>query len=491
MKTGKIPKEWKIALVSAIYKRKGDKHNPVNYRPISLTSIVCKILESIIRDSLMKYLKANGILSDRQFGFLAGRSTTLQLLRVVDEWTEIIDNGGVIDAIYCDFQKAFDTVPHNRLLEVLEFYGIKGSLLTWFRNFLTNRLQQVAVNGTKSETFEVLSGVPQGSVIGPVLFIIYINTMVAKFGKADIYLFADDLKLYKEIKSSDQSDSLQSELDRLYDWTQYSLLKFHPEKCVVMRFGSGKKHMETKPFYNMDETMLKVVDSEKDLGIDIDNQLTFDNHISRIVKKANAIVGMIRRSFVHLDAEIFKRLFTSIVRPHLEYGAPVWNPHTKKNIDIIENVQRRSSKRIPGMQNLSYAERLRRLKLPTLSYRRYRGDMIEMYKISHGCYDDGATKDLLNYRSHALGERPFRGHMFTIYKDRFRKDTRKYSFKCRVTDQWNNLPAYIVESPTLNTFKNKLDKLWDREGISYNPDIDIHLATSSRHIRYQLMEDEN
>ena len=250
MKTGKIPKEWKIALVSAIYKRKGDKHNPVNYRPISLTSIVCKILESIIRDSLMKYLKANGILSDRQFGFLAGRSTTLQLLRVVDEWTEIIDNSGVIDAIYYDFQKAFDTVPHNRLLEVLEFYGIKGSLLTWSCNFLTNRLQQVSVNGTKSETFEVLSDVPQGSVIGPVLFIIYINIMVAKSGNADIYIFADDLKFYKAIKPSDQSYSLQSELDRLYDWFQYSLLKFHHEKCVVIRFGSGKKHMETKPFCN-------------------------------------------------------------------------------------------------------------------------------------------------------------------------------------------------------------------------------------------------
>ena len=133
---------------------------------------------------------------------------------------------------------------------MLEFYGVKGSLLTWFCNFLTNRLQQVSVNGTKSETFEVLSDVPQGSVIGPVLFIIYINIMVAKSGNADIYIFADDLKFYKAIKPSDQSYSLQSELDRLYDWVQYSLLKFHHEKCVVIRFGSGKKHMETKPFCN-------------------------------------------------------------------------------------------------------------------------------------------------------------------------------------------------------------------------------------------------
>ena len=149
IKLGKIPKAWKLATVSAIFKNKGCKHNPENFRPISLTSIACKMLESIIRDSVLAYLKANAILSDKQFGFLGGRSTVLQLLRVIDSWTEILDNGGIIDTIYCDFQKAFDTVPHNRLLDLVEHYGIKDPILSWVRDFLSNRKQQVSVNGAK------------------------------------------------------------------------------------------------------------------------------------------------------------------------------------------------------------------------------------------------------------------------------------------------------------------------------------------------------
>ena len=422
IKLGKIPTAWKLANVSAIYKNIGSKHCPEHFRPISLTSIACKILESIIREAILAYIKDNSILSDKQFGFLSGRSTVLQLLRVIDRWTEILDNGGVIDAIFCDFKKAFDTVPHNRLMDLLSYYGIKNPVLSWIRDFLTCRKQHVTVNGSKSAVFDVPSGVPQGSVLGPLLFVIFINSMVVKSGNSDLYLYADDLKIFNEIKGEEDIETLQQDLEKLYDWSQYSLLTFHPDKCVVMRIAKNQKKLATKPYYNMDDTRLKTVEQEKDLGVVVDSQLKFEEHITRIVKKANSVMGMIRRSCLYLDKDMFKKLFIAMVRPHLEYGATIWNPHLKKQITLIENVQRRASKQIPGLAHLSYRERLQLIKLPTLQYRRYRGDMIELYKLSHGHYDEGATRNFLDFRANQSRDHNFRRHKYHIHKESCKKD---------------------------------------------------------------------
>ena len=398
LRLGKIPSAWKLAAITAIFKNKGNKQSAGNYRPVSLTSIACKIMESIIRDSIMSYLNSNEILTNKQFGFLRGRSTVLQLLIIVDKWTEILDNDGVIDVLYGDFQKAFDTVPHNRLLELLSHYGINEPILSWVRDFLTDRKQQVVVNGCKSAILDVISGVPQGSVLGPLLFIIYINSMVEKAGSTELFLYADDLKIYNEIKSVEDAELLQQDLDRLYDWTRYSLLRFHPDKCVTMRIMSKTKKLDVKEYNNMDETKLKTVYREEGLGIIFDNKLSFEEHINSKVKKANSLAGMLRRSFEHLDKAMFKQLFTSIIRPHLEYGATIWNPHSKKLIVMIENVQRRASRQIPGLSHLAHQERLEAMNLPTLQFRRYKGDMIEMYKLSHDLYDKETISNFLNFR---------------------------------------------------------------------------------------------
>ena len=311
IKTGKVPSAWKIASITPIFKNKGSKNHAENYRPISLTCIVSKILESVVRDDVLSYFKENGLLSDRQFGFLEGRSTTLQLLTVMEKWIDILDNDGIIDVIFCDFQKAFDKVPHNRLIDVLRYYGIEDPILSWIENFLKQRKQQVNVNGSKSEVFDVLSGVPQGSVLGPLLFVIYINLMIEKANSPNLYLYADDVKTFQRIESTDDINDLQEHIDRLYDWTQYSLLKFHPGKCETMRIKSKYNKSELLTYYSIDETKLNTVNKIKDLGITFDSSLSFETHINMKVNKANQLVGMLRRTFVYLDKNTFKELFVS------------------------------------------------------------------------------------------------------------------------------------------------------------------------------------
>ena len=177
----------------------------------------------------------------------------------------------------------------------------------------------------------------------------------------------------------------------------------------------------------------------------------------------------------------FKKLFTSIGKPHLEYGACVWNTPKKNQIDLIENVQRRSSNLVPVMKDLSYKERLK-LELPTMKYRRYRGDMIELYKISHRHYDASVSQGIIRFRD-SEREYNIRGHKFSIFKERYFKNTGKFCFSGRTTDQWNNLPAEVVEADSINIFKNKLDKLWETNGIIYDSEIDIMAKTSARSIR--------
>ena len=197
-------------------------------------------MESIVRDALVKYMKDNLLFSDKQFGFLMGRSTVLQLLKVLDKWTEILDMGGSVDVIYCDFMKAFDTVPHSRLLDVLEYYSVDDPVLSWIKSFLSDRKQRVMVNGVPSSWYDVVSGIPQGSVLGPVLFVIFINTLVDVIKDSDAFMFADDTKLSKGIFCPQDCMLLQGDIDNASGWSDESHLNFHPDKMSSMRLSLKK-----------------------------------------------------------------------------------------------------------------------------------------------------------------------------------------------------------------------------------------------------------
>ena len=319
--SGIVPDEWKKGQITALFK-KGDKKLASNYRPVSLTSVVSKIFEKLIRTKIVDQMNSNNLFSDKQFGFIGGRSTSLQLLTVLDKWTKILDDGGTIDAVYMDFMKAFDKVPHRRLIVKLRAYGMSEKMCNWVENFLYDRRQRVQVNGHFSEWAKVTSGIPQGSVLGPVLFVIYINDLPDSV-MSEIALYADDTKLSKEIQSDSDVIVVQDDLFILQDWSDDWLLLFHPDKCIVIRICLPWKCNIDKPEYFMRKSdgsivKLEVSSCEKDIGVYIDEHLTFKTHIVTKVNKANSVMGIIRRSFTFLDEEMFVLLFRALVRPILE-----------------------------------------------------------------------------------------------------------------------------------------------------------------------------
>lgn len=444
-----LPGDWLIAHITPIFK-KGSKYDPENYRPVSLTSVICKIFETMIREEIMAHMRTHCLFGDKQYGFISGRSTVLQLIKVLGRWTEFIDEGHSVDVIYCDFMKAFDRVAHKRLLNKVRSYGIGSNYLEWIAAFLTQRQQRVVVNREMSTWKPVTSGVPQGSVLGPLLFIIFINDLPESLvNDSEIYLYADDTKILRCIKELDDCQKLQQDVQEVYLWSEKWLLTFHPEKCKHMRIG--RTTIEDQG-YHMKKHLNKTT-VEKDVGVIISDKLSCSDHLAEKVSKANKIVGLIRRTFVTLDTTIFKALFTALVRPHLEYANQVWNPYLVKDFEMVENVQRRATRLVPELKGLSYEERLRKLNLPTLSYRRARGDMIETYKILTGKYDRGCTQDILKLRETNIS----RGHSLKLFKTRSQLNIRKHTFPCRVVNNWNQLPDWVITAKSVIQFENRLD----------------------------------
>ena len=265
--TGILPDEWKLANDTAIHKN-GNRQMVGNYRPVSLTLVVCKVLESIVRERVINHMKSNKLFSSKRFGSIGGRPTTLQLLRVLDEWTTILDNGGSIDVTYFDFMKAFDKVSHNRLILKLKSYGIGGVLLDWLKAFLMDRKQRVGVNDEYSKWTEVPSRVPQGWVLGPVLFVVYINDLPDKVtGDSMLYVFADDTKLSRAILDVSDAEILQQDTDNMDEWSREWLVEFHPLKYNVLKMGRMIADLhDIFNFNTLRQHQLEVVDREKDFS---------------------------------------------------------------------------------------------------------------------------------------------------------------------------------------------------------------------------------
>ncbi len=368
-----------------------------------------------------------------------------------------------------DYAKAFDKVPHRRLIGKLSAYVITEDIVNWIEAFLTNRHQQVAVNGELSSLEKMISGIPQGSVLGPLLFVIYINDLPDLL-KSEPYLFADDTKIFRVIKSDIDQQTLQEDLSKLHQWSTTWLLRFHPQKCKCMRVSM--KQDDPQYNYKLESHTLEWTTCEKDIGLMTDQSLNFESHISAKVKKANTMFGLLRRIFEFMDKDTFKLLYQSMVRVHLDYVSSVWSPYKKKDIAFIEQVQRRATRQIPGLSNMSYTDRLKSLNLPTLKFRRLRGDMIEVYKILHEVYDNAAALNLMR----AVGST--RGHNYKLFQQRTTKDIRKHYFTNRAVKIWNSLPQDVVDAPSVNSFKNRLDRFWENQPMKYDYNEPYLIGTS-------------
>jgi hypothetical protein len=354
-----------------------------------------------------------------------------------------------IDSVYFDFAKAFDSVSHAKLLHKLSGYGLAGKLIDFIGEFLFNRVQRVVLPNGASNFRPVLSGVPQGSVLGPLLFLLYINDITDLFNnKTSIKLFADDIKIYLEIIDRSDFEEFQQCINNVALWSNAWQLSLSINKCHFMRVSLSKSIVPHS--YSLNNNLLSTVDCCRDLGVEVDSHLSFNRHINSIVAKAHLRASQILRCFLSRDPYVLTKAFKVYVRPILEYCSPVWSPYGIVNINKIESVQRQFTKKLKGMSNKSYAERLSMVDLERLELRRLHADLKLCFNILHG-YSTLHFNEFFEYSNTTFT----RGHSFKIHVPNSRINVRQSFFCVRVINVWNSLPDNIVSATSPALF-NKL-----------------------------------
>ena len=442
------------AFVVPIFK-KGNRQNPTNYRPISLTSSFCRLFEAIISKKIMQHLLNHALLSPFQFGFIPNRSSCGQLLDCLYKWHISFFNRQSMSVLYTDISKAFDSVNHRILIKILQSYGCT-EVVNWMQKFLSQRQQQVCIGSSTSSPLEVYSGVPQGSVIGPLLFIIFINNIVAcvlsSGSNVGISLFADDAKLYSTCPRG-----LQSSTDYASNWMFTHGLKLALHKCHILKIN--KPNIPNHSQLTIAEKLIPSKPAIKDLGIYISHDLRWATHVDYIYNNASQYSYQILKTFRSKNIWTYRKLLITYIRPKVEYNTPVWSPYLKDDIDKIERVQRDYTKRIffrCGISFNSYEDRLNKLNIRSLRHRRVQFDLILLYKIIHGTSD-------LNFSDYFV----FRQNPYNLRGNSHKIDTLQNYRSCqwsntffaRVTKYWNLLPDDVASLPTLHTFKMKLKQL--------------------------------
>ena len=452
LNTGQIPTDWREAWIVPVFK-KGDRHKAANYRPVSLTSITCKLLEHIIHSNVMAHFDRFSILKDNQHGFRKRRSCETQLIVTIQEIASKLSKGQQVDVILLDFAKAFDKVPHSRLLYKLDYYGVRGQTNTWIKGFLSDRKQQVLLEGTHSIPADVLSGVPQGTVLGPLLFLAYINDLPDSLRSSDARLFADDSLLYRTVNGAKDNSLLQEDLAALEEWERIWQMSFNPSKCSVIRVTAGKRKKVFQSSYRLHGQELEVVDSSKYLGVKVTNDLTWSSHIADVAGKANRSLGFLRRNFKQCTKDVKAATYTTMVRPVLDYPSTVWDPHKQGDIKTLEQVQRRAARyvcndytsRTPGCISAMVED----IGWESLQERRYTARVSLLYKIQHGLVDIESSRYMRPSDSRTRGQRG-------LFQERTNCDAHFNSFfPCTIRD-WNELPRHITEASTLEEFRISL-----------------------------------
>ena len=446
-----IPAEWCLHCIIPIFKS-GDKSLVHNYRPISLLCSISKVLERLIYNNIIDHVSS--CISDSQFGFLQHHSTIHQLLLFLCTTFNSFDQRSKTDCIYLDLRKAFDTVPHNELLFKFWSIGITGSLWELFQSYLWSRSQCVSINNSLSDKLPVISGVPQGSILGPILFIIYINDLPSTVSSSIILMFADDTKCYRPISCPNDSLLLQRDLDSISEWRAAWNLSFNSTKCAALHFSRSPSSSSSTYYLNGDSISDMVC--HRDLGVIMSRDLSWSNHYDYISAKAYKTLGLIRHSFHHISSISTKRtLYISLIRPQILYGSQIWRPHLIKDIIKIENIQRRASKFIPNDFLSDYKSRLTSLHILPLMLSMELNDIIFMVSClqsSHCCID---IHSLISFSS--SDTRSASSHKM-IHSISSTNHSRHFFFN-QIPRLWNALPSIDLDL-SINTIKKQLTKFF-------------------------------
>lgn len=456
MENSFIPPPWLHSLICPVFK-KGDPTDARNYRPIALTCTLCKVMESVIKDHLISYLHSKGLITSHQHGFLSRHSTATNLLESTHDWNLFLNSSTSVDVIYIDFSRAFDTIVFSKLITKLNSYGIVGNLLKWISLFLSPRTQSVVVENHHSVTAPVKSGVPQGSVLGPVLFLVFINDITSICsGNTKIKLFADDLKLYSDLSSDSGSTNLQQTLDNLVSWSSLWQLSINISKCNILSLQRGHQRNSTiHNQYHIAGTTLTHCSCSTDLGVLIDNNLTYSHHIGSIIRKVSQRTGTFFRGFTSRNIHLMRKVWITYIRPLLDFNSCVWCPSSVYLIDLLENLQRRFTKRIPSISHLPYLERSKRLDLEPLELRRLRLDLLEYYKILNNL----SPLDHRHYFTYYYPIASSRTAYPFLVKPQKPSNLLSQSFFLRAIDPWNYLPRFVQHADTLHSFRTKVSSI--------------------------------
>ena len=409
-------------------------------------------MERVLRKKLVKFLEETDALTNSQFGFREGRSTVTQLLQHIDNILSILEEGANADVVYLDFAKAFDKVDHKRLLKKLKSFGVQGKIYQWIEDFLRNRTQQVVVEGQISDTAPVISGVPQGTVLSPVLFILYINDLSEVLKYSQLLIFADDSKFTKKIKTVQDHNELQMDLHSAIIWAMINNMQLNMDKFQLIQGGEIEEHKI--PYKIDEENNLQNSEVVKDLGINVTAPLSWEHQYTSMINEAKRMSGWIFRTFRTRNSEILLFLFKTFVIPKVEYGSQVWNPYLIKDIARIEAVQRSFTARLDGVESMNYHERLKALNLYSLQRRRERFILITMWKISVGLLPNNINIDF--YKTARFGLKARR--QYSKAKRQHLRTIRFNYFTSTGPALYNILPKKLKKKTTLDTFKKKLDK---------------------------------
>ena len=334
---------WKSSYITPIFKS-GSKQSVANYRPIAKLQLIPKVFESLVKKRMYEAVK--DFISPFQHGFVSGKSTATNLTLLTNFCVNAVENGSQVDVVYTDFSKAFDRVNHAILLQKLKSLGFHSKLLKWIESYLTNRIQYVKIGPEVSKMFLNVSGVPQGSHLGPLLFLLFINDLPSHISFSSCLIFADDVKIYKVIKSLVDFSQLQSDLNNFYNWCILNDLSLYVEKCSILSFS---RSFSTLIFnYELSDNELQRVYNHKDLGVIFDCKLEFKMHVDYIVSRGNSLLGFITRNSKDFKCPYtFKSLYVNFVRPVLEYCSVAWCPYYKNASNRIKKIQKRFTRYSP------------------------------------------------------------------------------------------------------------------------------------------------